>query len=53
MKSCLLWLPCVDNGSRTGRHIQFIKMVLKSDNVIVRTKINVGLKGTHFIMGGN
>ncbi len=33
--------------------IQFIKVVLNSDNIIVTTIINVGLNGTHSIMGGN
>ncbi len=28
-------------------------MALNSDNIIVRTIINVGLNGTHSIMGGN
>ncbi len=28
-------------------------MALNSDNIIIRTKINVGLNGTHSIMGGN
>ncbi len=28
-------------------------MVLNSDNIIVRTIINVDLNGTHSIMGGN
>ncbi len=33
--------------------IKFNKMTLTSDNIIVRTKTNVGLNGTHSIMGGN
>ncbi len=33
--------------------IKFTKMALNSDNIIVRTIINVGLNGTHTIMGGN
>ncbi len=28
-------------------------MALNSDNIIIRTIINVGLNGTHSIMGGN
>ncbi len=35
------------------RCIKFIKMAFNSDNIIVRTIINVGLNGTHSIMGGN
>ncbi len=35
------------------RCIKFIKMALSSDNIIVRTITNVGLNGTHSIMGGN
>ncbi len=35
------------------RCIQFIKMALYSDNIIIRTITNVGLNGTHSIMGGN
>ncbi len=35
------------------RCIQFIKMALNSDNIIIRTITNVGLNGTHSIMGGN
>ncbi len=35
------------------RCTKFIKMALTSDNIIVRTIINVGLNGTHSIMGGN
>ncbi len=35
------------------RCIKCIKMVLNSDNIIVRTIINVGLNGAHSIMGGN
>ncbi len=35
------------------RCIKFIKMALNSDNIIVRTIPNVGLNGTHSIMGGN
>ncbi len=35
------------------RCIKFIKMALNSDNIIVRTITNVGLNGTHSIMGGN
>ncbi len=35
------------------RCIKFIKMALNSDNLIVRTITNVGLNGTHSIMGGN
>ncbi len=34
------------------RCIKFIKMALISDNIIVRTITNVGLNGTHSIMGG-
>ncbi len=35
------------------RCIKFIKMTLNSDNIIVRTIINVGFNDTHSIMGGN
>ncbi len=35
------------------RCIKFIKVALNSDNIIVRTITNVGLNGTHSIMGGN
>ncbi len=28
-------------------------MALNSDNIIARTIINIGLNGSHFIMGGN
>ncbi len=34
------------------RCIKFIKMALNSDNIIVRTIINVGLNRTHSIVGG-
>ncbi len=33
--------------------INFIKKALNSDTIIVRTITNVGLNGTHPIMGGN
>ncbi len=33
--------------------MKFFKMALNSDNIIVRTKTNVGLNVTHSIMGGN
>ncbi len=35
------------------RCIKLIKMSLNSDNIIVRTIINVGFNGTHSIMCGN
>ncbi len=35
------------------RCIKSIKMTLNSDNMIVRTIINVGLNGTHSILCGN
>ncbi len=35
------------------RCIKFIKMALNSDNIIVRIITNVGLNGTHIIMGSN
>ncbi len=35
------------------RSINFIKMALNSDNIIVRIIINVSLNGTHSIMGDN
>ncbi len=35
------------------RCIKFINLALNSDNIIVRTVINVGLNGTHSIMDGN
>ncbi len=34
------------------RCIELIKMAINSDNIIVRTMTNVGLNGTHSIMGG-
>ncbi len=37
----------------TKRRIKFIKMVLNSDNIIVRTMTNVALNGTHSIIGSN
>ncbi len=35
------------------RCIKCIMMALNSDKIIVRTIINVGLNGTHTMMGGN
>ncbi len=35
------------------RCIKLIKLALNSDNIIIRTIINVGFNVTHSIMGGN
>ncbi len=35
------------------RCIRFLNMAMKSDNVVVRTIINMGIEGFHSVMGRN
>ncbi len=40
--------------SRSLRCVRFLKMAMKSDNVVVRTIINMeGIEGFHSVMGRN
>ncbi len=47
-----MWFVCMDIEVWFSRRcIRFSMMEMKSDNVVVRTIINIGIVGFHYVMG--